>query len=75
LHDGGVNILLKVNGNVVCESKAIYGGKDAELGGWATVSSMTTCEKLLSVKKRDILTIEAYYDMVTHPAYCFTLVN
>jgi hypothetical protein len=68
LHDGGSNILLKINEKVICDSKAIYGGKDAEIDGWATVSGMTICETPSPVKKGDILTIEANYDMVTHPA-------
>jgi hypothetical protein len=31
--DGGVSVVAKVNGMVVCESKATYGGADATAGG------------------------------------------
>jgi hypothetical protein len=68
LHDGGETIVLKNNGKVLCESRPKYGGEGKEAGGWATIGSMGECNPPVKVKKGDVLTIEAYYDFITHPA-------
>jgi hypothetical protein len=69
LHDGGVSVPLMINNQTVCESKATYGGKGKEAeGGWATLSEMTECGDMIPVKKGDILTISANYDLEAHPA-------
>jgi hypothetical protein len=68
LHDGGETILLKNNGKLLCESRPVYGGEGKETGGWATIGSMGECNPPVKVKKGDELTIEAYYDFITHPA-------
>jgi hypothetical protein len=31
--DGGINVVAKINGKHVCESKAVYGGSDATRSG------------------------------------------
>lgn len=35
---------------------------------WATLSSMTACEKPIKVNKGDKIEIEAKYDLEAHPA-------
>jgi hypothetical protein len=63
LHDGGVSIPFLVNNKTVCESKAIYSGASNSL------TDMTECNDLIPVKKGDIITLAANYDLETHPAY------
>jgi hypothetical protein len=58
-----------INNKTVGESKAQYGGAGSESGRWATISGMTQCNDLIPVKKGDILTIGANYDVETHPGY------
>jgi hypothetical protein len=67
--DGGENVIVKINGKPVCESKAVYGGKDATSDGWATIGEMTPCYGPISVKKGDLMTLESNYDLEKHPAY------
>ena len=68
VHDGGDRVEMLVNGEVVCESKAKYGGEGKIKGEWATIGEMGFCEKPVSVKKGDILNIQAHYDFDAHPA-------
>jgi hypothetical protein len=35
---------------------------------WATLSSMSECDKPIKVQKGDTIEIEAVYDFVAHPA-------
>src|ERR1700691_1785533 len=74
LHDGGVNVVLKLDGKVVCDSKAIYGidfsqeGKTAPNGKpWQGITEMQQCTSPVEVKKGQILQMTAYYDNVLHP--------
>lgn len=57
-----------INNKTVCESAAVYGGVGEQSGQWATVSDMTDCNDLIPVKKGDILTLSATYDLEAHPA-------
>jgi hypothetical protein len=73
LHDGGVNLVVKVNGKVNCDSKAIYGGTAAtakmEDGRvWETIHQMTHCIDPFPIKRGDNITVEANYDFVNHPS-------
>ena len=63
VHDGGVNVLLLINGNVICDSKALYGSNGKG------IDSMSVCETPMSVKKNDIISLTANYDLEAHPAY------
>ncbi|KAE9966638.1 hypothetical protein BLS_006886 [Venturia inaequalis] len=73
LHDGGDVIIMTINGNVVCESKARYGGGSQVLKGedgkaWETLSSMGECNEPMKLKKGDQVVVEARYDFEAHPA-------
>jgi hypothetical protein len=68
LHDGGDNLKVLVNGMTICESKAEYVGTTGD-GKWATIKEMSQCKEPTKVKKGDILTIKATYDLDQHPAY------
>jgi hypothetical protein len=72
LHDGGVRVELKLNGKVVCDSKAIYGGDggagtDTTGRPWQTIRQMTQCTEPITVKKGDTLNLKSYYDTKSHP--------
>jgi hypothetical protein len=72
LHDGGLNVILKVNGKLACESKAIYGGEAVTATAvdgtkWQTIGRMTKCRDPIPVKRGDKLVVEANYDLVQHP--------
>jgi len=72
VHDGGVNIVLKLNDRVICDSQAVYGGDGSETVGadgkkWMTISAMTECNKPIEVKKGDVIVTEAIYDTDLHP--------
>jgi hypothetical protein len=65
--------VVKVNGKVNCDSKAIYGGSTAtakmEDGRlWETINQMTHCIDPFPIKKGDNITVEANYDYVKHPS-------
>jgi len=73
LHDGGVNLVVKINGKDKCDSQAIYGGASAtakmEDGRvWQTISRMTHCIDPFPIKRGDNITVEANYDFVKHPS-------
>jgi len=75
MHDGGLNMVLKLNGETICDSKAIYnagavgthqgGGHDGGMGGM--LSDTSGCLKSIAVKKGDKIEMEANYDMELHP--------
>jgi hypothetical protein len=72
LHDGGTNVQLLVNGKVVCDSKATYGGAQGTLvnddgSTWESISSMSSCHDPVPVKKGDVMTIVSAYDTDLHP--------
>lgn len=79
MHDGGVNMAFDLNDKPVCDSRAIYkagavgttgghghGGMKKRDGG-GMLSDMTGCMMNLDVKKGDVLSMEAIYDMEAHP--------
>jgi len=73
VHDGGIDILLKVNGKEVCDSTAAYGGeghtgKTADGRIWETIRTTSTCEDPIKVVKGDKLYMEAHYDVGLHPS-------
>lgn len=73
VHDGGVNVDFKVNGKSICNSRAIYGSdgqsmKPEDGKVWETVSQMVECYEPIQVKKGDLVTVDANYDLDTHPA-------
>jgi hypothetical protein len=68
LHDGGTNVIVKVNNKTVCQSQAKYAKGGKEAGTWDALSSMGVCNDMVPVKKGDQLTITAQYDLGLHPA-------
>jgi hypothetical protein len=71
--DGGVNILVTVNGKEVCNSKALYGGKGhtsttPEGKVWQTISETTECGQGVRVKKGDKIFMQGNYDLGLHPS-------
>jgi hypothetical protein len=76
--DGGVNMVFKINGKEVCDSKAEYKaakvGAHPELGSHGgeadggMISNMSDCMNGIDVKKGDRIEAEAYYDMEKHPS-------
>jgi hypothetical protein len=80
-------MVLKINGNVVCDSRAEYGkgsgghhvmgsqmsssvSNGSNIGAGADyigITGMTVCTKAIKVSKNDKFTVEAYYDLETHP--------
>jgi hypothetical protein len=73
MHDGGVNIVFKINDKVVCDSKAIYGGEGHSSKGsdgqlWETIAESTSCMDPIPVKKGDSVHMQANYDVELHPS-------
>jgi hypothetical protein len=72
LHDGGKDMVVKLNGKEMCRSIAEYGGPGHEVtvGGEVqkTISGMTRCSDALEVAKGDKLSITANFDMKEHPS-------
>ncbi|TID25758.1 hypothetical protein E2P81_ATG03546 [Venturia nashicola] len=72
MHDGGTGMVLKVNEQVVCDSKAEYGNdgsfKNADGVDFKALSGMKECNEPIAVKKGDNLKFEAYFDLEQHPA-------
>jgi hypothetical protein len=71
--DGGVNIIVNVNGKQVCDSKALYGGeghtsKTADGKLWETIRETTVCTDSIKVKKGDKIYIEGSFDLDLHPS-------
>jgi hypothetical protein len=71
MHDGGKNMVLKVNGKMVCNSEAIYDGsqsmKNAKGDEWKSLSGMIECYDPVRVQRGDAVTIEAHYNLELHP--------
>jgi hypothetical protein len=53
---------LFINDKFICTSDAKYGGPEN-----ITISEMTHCRGPIPVKKGDILTMTAEYDLTKHP--------
>jgi hypothetical protein len=73
LHDGGINIMLKINDKEVCNSKASYGGeghvtKTPDGRTWETIRETSTCYDPIKVKKGDKIYMQANYDLDLHPS-------
>lgn len=72
MHDGGINIILKVNDKEVCNSRAVYGGPGhvTKIDGkvWETISESTYCNHTVPVKKGDSIYMQANYDVELHPS-------
>ena len=64
-------MVLKINGKMICDSKAQYGGDGTFKGEdgkeFPALSGMNECTEPFAVKKGDILEIEAYFDLDKHP--------
>lgn len=64
LHAGGDKMVMHINGKFICESRAVYGGKKGE----QAIDEMTLCsQKPIPVKKGDVMTMTAAYDVSKHP--------
>jgi hypothetical protein len=67
-HDGGVAMELYLNGKLICNSEAVYGGEAGTLTDngqkWETISKMHDCHDPIKVKKDDSLKMVAVYDTV-----------
>jgi len=73
MHDGGVNIVLKINDQEVCNSKAVYGGeghtsKTPDGKVWETIRETSSCYTPIKVKKGDKFYMQANYDTELHPS-------
>ncbi|KAE9982516.1 hypothetical protein EG328_010798 [Venturia inaequalis] len=72
MHDSGTYVSMSINGNVVCQSNATYGGAGSStiVDGkeWQTITKMSTCAGPIPVKKGDNVVIAAGYDTEKHPA-------
>jgi len=66
LHDGGVDISIKINGVEQCVSRADYGDENTGRGGWKTIQSMSYCP-MIRVRRGDKVSLEASYDIGLHP--------
>jgi hypothetical protein len=75
LHDGGTRVEVRLNDNLICNSTAHYGETEkfvappAKDGSkrWTTLSSLAQCDMVMPVKKGDVLTTAATWDLVDHP--------
>jgi hypothetical protein len=62
-----------INGKDVCISTADYstgygGNVETSVSNWTTISRMSECDGVWPVKKGDVVTLEASYDEIKHPA-------
>jgi len=72
LHDGGLKMVIKVNGKEACTSSITYGGEGHEqvqANGevWKTIGRTIGCLEPIAVKKGDKLNMEAFFDFEEHP--------
>jgi hypothetical protein len=73
LHDGGLDLAVKINGKEVCRSEALYGGpghegKNKNGTPWTIIRGTTMCDQPIQVHKGDKLDIAASFDMDKHHA-------
>jgi len=73
LHDGGLKMVLTLNGKDVCTSSIVYGGegheqvqKDGTV--WKTIGKTIGCIDPIRVSKGDKLNMFAHFDFEEHPA-------
>jgi len=62
-------MILKINGVEVCVSSATYSKGGAH--NVETISAMSSCGEPIAVKRGDLLTMVAVYDLAKHPLYDF----
>jgi hypothetical protein len=72
MHDGGTGVAMYINGKVACRSEAVYGGPQGTRKGedgkvWETMSAVQPCRGPVEVKKGDLITLKASYDLEKHP--------
>lgn len=60
-------MVVTINGKEVCKSGATYGGISTNSGDQGTIAAMQYCNKPIKVKKGDVMTLEANYDLELHP--------
>jgi hypothetical protein len=63
-HDGGVNSILYINGEVACFSHMVHGGRPGyvDASGVAHISGASACTDVGTLIEGDELNIEAWYD-------------
>lgn len=81
LHDGGINVEVKQNDKLICDSVAKYGESPAYVSSMPMpampgrpagdmkmehVSSISSCYKVGEYKKGDKFSVKAYYDLEKH---------
>ena len=57
-----------LNENLICNSRAQYGGGWQLEGSAPTLSGMTKCDRPIAVKANDALSVQAVYDYGLHPS-------
>jgi hypothetical protein len=72
IHEGGVRNYLFLNGKVICDAQAVYGGSKVSFNRedgekWEAISHMTPCVEPIQMKKGDVMTMSTYYDTEKHP--------
>jgi hypothetical protein len=72
MHDGGVDISMKINGKEACVSKALYGGpghtsESPDGKKWESLRETTDCGSM-KVNKGDKIEFLATYDLDLHPS-------
>jgi hypothetical protein len=65
-------MVITLNGKVVCESKAIYGGlghesKQENGEVWETIARTSECDGPIRVRKGDKMQFTAAFDFDAHP--------
>lgn len=71
MHDGGSKMVLYINNKEVCTSQATYGkGGD---NNDQTIVGLSRCPATIPFNKGDVMTLDAFYDLATHPLYAFPL--
>lgn len=73
-HDGADRIEMKINNEIYCKSEASYATDEKTAPNPKTgkryvfIKNMSGCEdKVLKVKKGDLITLEAFYDLDKYP--------
>jgi len=73
LHDGGLKMVLTINGKEACTSSIVYGGpgheqvqKDGTV--WKTIGKTIGCKDPIRVSKGDKLNMFAHFNFDEHPA-------
>jgi len=74
VHDGGIVVNIKKNGEQICSSPQIYGRRngyvesaDGQNPDLAHISNTGSCMDFGTVKKGDTMVIDAVYDTTAHP--------